>query len=139
MVKTLVSIASAFTAGFGVWHFFVPKQWDWYSYIAPQATELVVAVRAINVFFSLCLVLIGVANVLIVHFSRERFSRIVMLSVSVILWGVRCVMQILYPQGSLSPTLQYGMLSAFILILLCFVISLLLTVFQKSTLAVRIE
>ena len=40
------------SVGFGMWHFFVPKAWKWYSYIDINATELVAAVRAINVFFS---------------------------------------------------------------------------------------
>jgi hypothetical protein len=132
LIKILVSFGSIITAGFGVWHFFVPKLWDWYSYIASQATELVAAVRAINIFFSLCLVLIGVADMLFVYFQPNRFPLIVMLSVSVILWAVRCLMQILYPQGSISPMLQYGMLSAFMIVLICFLASLLLVIFNKQ-------
>ena len=130
VIKMLVSFGSVCTAAFGVWHFFVPKLWDWYSYISPQATELVLAVRAINVFFSLCLVLVGVANMLLVYFSSNRFSLIIMLSLSTILWVVRCLFQIIYPQGSANPLLQYGMLSAFILILICFSTSLLLAAFK---------
>lgn len=132
LIKILVSFGSVITAGFGVWHFFVPKLWGWYSYIAPQATELVAAIRAINVFFSLCLVLIGVADILFVYFQFRFFPLIVMLSISVILWGVRCLMQILYPQGSISPILQYGMLSAFMIVFICFLVSLLLVIFNKQ-------
>lgn len=131
MIKILVSIGSICTAAFGVWHFFVPKQWGWYSYICAQATELVLAIRAINVFFSLSLVLLGVANLLFIHFSQNRFSLAVMLSVSTILWAVRCIFQIIYPQGSAIPLLQYGMLSAFILIFICFFASLLLVLLKK--------
>jgi hypothetical protein len=134
-VKILVSFGSLCTAAFGVWHFFVPEQWDWYAYIAPQATELVLAVRAINVFFSLSLVLIGIANLLIVIFSSARFPLAVMLALSGILWAVRCVFQIVWPQGSANPSLQYGMLAAFLAIFLCFLVSLLLTVFGKSPVA----
>ena len=50
--------------GFGIWHFFVPRIWNWYSYIKPEATELFAAVRAVNFFFSLSLVLIGAANII---------------------------------------------------------------------------
>lgn len=132
MVKVLVSLGSLCMVAFGVWHFFVPVQWDWYSYISPQATELVVAVRAINVFFSLCLVLIGVANMLFVFFSPARFSLIVMLALSNILWAIRCLFQIIYPQGSANPLLQYSMLSAFILIFVSFLVSLMLVIFKKS-------
>lgn len=131
LIKILVSFGSVLTAGFGAWHFFVPRLWNWNSYISPKATELVLAVRAINVFFSLCLVLIGIADILFVFFSPNRFSLIVMLSCTAILWGVRCLMQILYPQGTLIPMLRYGMLSTFIMIFACFLISLLLTVLEK--------
>jgi len=51
MNKILVITGSAISIGFGIWHLFVPRIWDWYSYIDPSATELVLAVRAINFFF----------------------------------------------------------------------------------------
>ena len=53
LVKILVTIGSSASIGFGIWHFFVPKAWKWYSYIDPAATELIVAIRAINAFFSI--------------------------------------------------------------------------------------
>jgi hypothetical protein len=55
--KVLVTMGSTASIGFGIWHFFVPQAWNWYSYIDAEATELIVAVRAINVFFSLSLVI----------------------------------------------------------------------------------
>lgn len=33
LVKSLVIFGSSASIGFGVWHFFVPKAWKWYSYI----------------------------------------------------------------------------------------------------------
>lgn len=50
--KILVTVAGLVTMGFGIWHFFIPKVWNWYSYIDAAAPELIIAVRAINVFFS---------------------------------------------------------------------------------------
>jgi len=50
-VKILVIVSSLASIGFGIWHFFVPSIWNWYTYINQQATELILAVRAINVFF----------------------------------------------------------------------------------------
>lgn len=69
LAKILVLISSVASIGFGIWHFFVPTIWKWYSYIDINATELVAAVRAINVFFSLSLVL----NVLRRHPETEWF------------------------------------------------------------------
>jgi hypothetical protein len=132
LVKTLVMFGSSASIGFGIWHFFVPKAWKWYSYIDIQATELVSAIRAINAFFSLSLVLFGVINILLIHGDKSnRYSIIVMLAATSILWLTRVAFQVLYPQGSLYPGLQYGMLSAFVIVALCYLISLLSMLFPK--------
>jgi hypothetical protein len=125
LAKVLVTVGSTVSIGFGIWHFFVPKAWNWYSYIDAKATELVVAIRAINTFFSLCLVLFGIVNILFVCGDRaNRFSIIVMLAATCILWITRVVLQLIYPQGSVNSVLQYGLLSVFIIVLLCYLISL---------------
>jgi hypothetical protein len=129
LIKILVTLSSSASIGFGVWHFFVPTIWKWYSYIDSRATELILAVRAINVFFSLYLVLFGILNLLFVYGSKaNRYSIIVMLVATCILWLTRLVLQLVYPQGSINPVLQYGMLSAFIAINLCYLISLCIMV-----------
>ena len=64
LVKILVTIGSVISIGFGLWHFFVPSIWNWYSYFDKTAIELVLAVRTINIFFSLVLVLLGIALIL---------------------------------------------------------------------------
>ena len=131
LVKILVMIGSCASIGFGVWHFFVPTVWKWYSYMDVNATELVAAVRAINAFFSLSLVLFGVVNILLVYGDKSnRYSIIVMLAATCVLWITRVTFQVIYPQGSLYPGLQYGMLSAFVIVTLCYLIALLTVVFQ---------
>jgi hypothetical protein len=133
LVRILVLIGSAVSVGFGVWHFFVPGWWDWYSYIDRSATELVLAVRAINAFFSLSLVLFGVVNVLLVYGGRSsRYSIVVVLAATCALWMTRVVFQLVYPQGSANPVLQYGMLSAFIVVLLCYGASLVIVALGKT-------
>ncbi|MBA4374852.1 MAG: hypothetical protein C0401_01585 [Anaerolinea sp.] len=132
LVKILVGIGSSVSIGFGIWHFFVPKAWKWYSYIDINATELVVAVRAINVFFSLSLVLFGIVNILLIFGDKSnRYSMIVMLVATCILWMTRFAFQLIYPQGSMSPVLQYGMLAAFLIVSLCYIISLIIIASQK--------
>ncbi|HWQ45879.1 MAG TPA: hypothetical protein VN376_03370 [Longilinea sp.] len=121
----LVTIGSAASIGFGVWHFFVPAAWKWYTYIDRAATELVTAVRAINVFFSLSLVLFGVINILLVYAPKpELYSLLVVLGATCVLWLARVIMQIVFPQGSINPWLQYRMLAGFVVILLCYLIPL---------------
>jgi hypothetical protein len=131
LVKILVMIGSIASIGFGTWHFFVPNTWKWYSYIDTDATELVAAVRAINAFFSLSLVLFGLVNILFICGDKSnRYSIIVMLAATSILWLTRVAFQLIYPQGSMNPILQYGMLTAFIVVCLCYVISLGIMVSQ---------
>ena len=132
LVKILIMIGSSTSIGFGIWHFFVPKAWNWYSYIDGNATELIAAIRAINAFFSLSLVLFGVVNILLVYGDKSnRYSITVVLAATCILWLTRVAFQMFYPQGSLYPGLQYGMLSAFVIVTLCYLISLLGILFEK--------
>ena len=133
LVKILVIIGSVSSIGFGVWHFFVPAMWNWYSYIDVNATELVVAIQAINAFFSLSLVLFGIVNLLLIFGDKSnRYSIIVVLAATSIMWVTRSAFQLVYPQGSMSPVLQYGMLSAFIIVSLCYIFALLIMVSQKT-------
>lgn len=132
LVQILVMTGSSISIGFGLWHFFVPKAWNWYSYIDINATELVAAVRAINAFFSLSLVLFGIVNILLVYGDKSnRYSVIVVLAATCVLWITRVAFQVIYPQGSLYPGLQYGMLSVFVVVTLCYLVSLLVVMFQK--------
>lgn len=131
LVKIFVMIGSSASIGFGVWHFFVPGLWNWYAYIDSHATELVIAVRATNVFFSSSLVLFGIINILFVYGGKSnRYSIIVLLAATSLLWLTRVFLQVIYPQGSQYPGLQFGMLAAFTLVSLCYVISLLMIMFK---------
>lgn len=132
LVKIFVTVGSSASIGFGIWHFFVPKAWNWYSYIDARAAELIVAIRAINVFFSLSLVLFGMLNLLFVCGGKaNRYSIIVMLAATCVLWLTRLAFQIIHPQGSINPLLQYGMLTAFVFITLCYMVSLYLIAVQE--------
>jgi hypothetical protein len=132
--RILITIGSTASIGFGVWHFFVPRMWSWYSYIDASAAELVLAVRAINVFFSLSLVLFGVMNLLLAYGPRvDRYSMLVVLGATCVLWAARVVMQLAYPQGSMNPALQYGMLAAFVVVLGCYAASLALALGRGGT------
>lgn len=133
LVRILVTIGSSASIGFGIWHFFVPSVWKWYSYINADATELIVAIRAINVFFSLSLVLFGALDILFIyHNDANRFSLIALLSATCILWLTRVLLQVIYPQGSQYPGLQFGMLAGFSFVAVCYIVSLILIVSVKK-------
>ena len=128
-----ITLGSAASIGFGIWHFFVPRLWDWYSYIDASATELIVAIRAINVFFSLALVLFGLMNLLLAHGPGDsRYAALVVLGATCILWSARVMMQVVYPQGSMHAILQFGLLLAFALVLACYAVALLLLILDES-------
>jgi hypothetical protein len=115
-IRLTTVIGSLITIGFGAWHLFVPRLWHWYHYIEEQATELVAAVRAINFFFSISLVLFGITNIVFVYRKpADPFYLRVQLLMASLLWGARVVMQLLYPQGTINPALRYGMLATFVL------------------------
>jgi hypothetical protein len=81
---------------------------------------------------SLSLVLFGILNILFVCGGKaNRYSIIVMLAATCILWLTRVFIQVIYPQGTLHPGLQYGMLSAFTIVFLCYAITLLMIWFQR--------
>jgi len=129
LVKILMMIGSSASIGFGIWHFFVPNAWNWFSYIDIHATELVAAIRAINTFFSLSLIIFGTVNIMLIYGDKSnRYSIIVLLAATCILWLTRVVFQLIYPQGSINPVLQYGMLSAFIIVFLCYTVALIIIV-----------
>ncbi|PKL26176.1 MAG: hypothetical protein CVV47_03335 [Spirochaetae bacterium HGW-Spirochaetae-3] len=116
VTRILVTLGSSVSIGFGLWHFFVPKAWNWYSYIDARATELIVAVRAVNFFFSLSLVLFGLMNVfMILGNGASRYPLLVCLGANCVLWFARVLFQFMYPQGSIQPILQFSMLSSFII------------------------
>lgn len=122
-MKLLVIIGSAISIGFGIWHLFVPGLWKWYSYMDSSAKELIIAVRAINVFFSLSLILFGIVNILFIWGDKSnRYSMIVMLGATCILWVTRLAFQVIYPQGTINSMLQYGMLATFAVVFLCYFI-----------------
>jgi hypothetical protein len=131
LVRVLTTVGSIITIGFGMWHFFVPTIWHWHTYIDSKATELVRAIQAINIFFSLSLVLIGLMNIILIWSSESnRFSILIVLSASIVLWVTRSILQITYPQGSIKPFLRYGMLLTFLLVTVLYFASFVLTVAQ---------
>lgn len=133
VVRILITLGSAASIGIGIWHFFVPTIWNWDSYINDSATELVVAVRALNVFFSLSLVLFGLMNLLMVFGPRtSRYAAFVVLGPTCLLWSARVVMQLLYPQGSMNAILQYGLLLSFASVLVCYAVSLFVVAARKD-------
>jgi hypothetical protein len=106
----------AVALGFGIWHFAVPALYRWWSYVPGAPETLVAAVDATNFFFSFSLCLIGVTNIVmpLITDASQPVSKY-WLWANVVLWTSRVVYQLVKPQGSHNPALQWGMTAAFML------------------------
>lgn len=132
LYRVLTTVASLVTVGFGFWHFFIPKIWQWYSHIDARASELVLAVMMTNLFFSLSLVLMGLMNIVLVWSTETSdFTLLVVLTASALLWMTRVIVQISRPQGSFFPWMQYGMLGAFVVVTSLYITSIALIIVGK--------
>lgn len=130
----MVTASSLVSIAFGLWHFFVPGIWDWYSYVNAESPELVIAIRATNVFFSLSLVLFGALNLLFVY-RKPMVGYYVrtLLWANVLLWATRVGLQITYPQGTEMTGLAPLMLFIFSAVLAGYLIPLFIWPVLRST------
>jgi hypothetical protein len=122
----LQMVGGAVTLGFGAWHFAVPTLWGWRSYVPGAPESLVDAVAATNFFMSFSLSLVGAMSIampLLVDIAEPvgRFW----LWANVGLWTTRALYQLVKPQGTHRPALQWGMTGAFIATDLLFLLAAL--------------
>jgi len=110
--------------GFGLWHFAVPGIYGWQSYVPEAPQSLVDAVAATNFFMSLSLSMFGASNIVmpLLAESATPLGRY-WLWANVGLWTTRVVYQLVKPQGSHNPALQWGMTGAFVLTDLLFIVA----------------
>ena len=119
-------VGGAVALGFGLWHFTVPGAYGWQSYVPEAPQTLVDAVAATNFFMSFSLSLIGASNIVmpLLAESATPVGRY-WLWANVGLWTTRAAYQLVKPQGSHNPALQWGMTGAFILTDLLFIVAAL--------------
>jgi hypothetical protein len=126
LFRLLVIAGGTVSVGFGIWHFFVPATYGWWAAIVDETGELVRAVRAINIFFSLSLAIFGLQSILFtLHEWANLFVMRVQLAAMTALWTARVALQIAYPQGALIGIAPI-MLGSFVIVLLCFLVPLVL-------------
>lgn len=122
--KILLVVGGSITLCFGVWHFFVPVKYNWFSYFPSLPSELKRAIEASNFFLSTMLVLFGI---LTIYFTISEASEVkIMMIMMSVLWLTRTIYQIVEPQGSLIPCLSVLLTVVFFATSLCFIIPLIL-------------
>lgn len=82
----------------GIWHFFIPYIYKWYSYIPNAPREITVSVDWINYFFSLLLT--GI-SLLLLYMTKEIFSKnrevLIFYTFLVFVWLNRIIITIVHP------------------------------------------
>ena len=96
--RILLNIGLSISLLFGLWHFFIPYMFNWYSYIPDAPRSIIVSIDWINFFFSL--LLFGISIILlflqkqIVQVNTNVYSFFALL---VFTWLSRIVITIIHP------------------------------------------
>jgi hypothetical protein len=119
-------VGGAVALGFGVWHFAVPGLYSWQSYVPEAPQTLVDAVAATNFFMSFSLSLVGATSIAmpLLTDTATPVGRY-WLWANVGLWTTRAMYQLVKPQGTHNPALQWGMFGAFMVTDLLFIVAAL--------------
>lgn len=119
-------VGGAVALGFGVWHFAVPGLYSWQSYVPDAPQTLVDAVAATNFFMSFSLSMVGATSIAM-PFLADTTTPVgrCWLWANVGLWTTRAVYQLVKPQGTHNPALQWGMFGAFMVTDLLFIVAAL--------------
>jgi magnesium-transporting ATPase (P-type) len=98
VIQVLYITGLALSASIGIWHFFVPEMFQWYSYIPSEYENLIVGIDWTNFFFSM--LLSGYSIILILMrkkvFSYEA-STLVMYGFMVFVWFCRVAITFIKP------------------------------------------
>ena len=117
----------------GVWHFFVPSMFGWYTYIPNQYENLIVGIDWTNFFFSLLLT--GVSGLLVI-LGRKVFAKnkevTIFYALLVFTWFCRVLITFINP-WPLEPIAwsAYGQQVAAFIIFLALAIPFVFLIFMR--------
>ena len=104
----------------GVWHFFVPRMFQWYSYIPREYEVLVVSINWVNLCFSL--LLSGISLILLLWHKKVlacNQEAITIYGFLVIVWIFRVIIAIINPcPPEANVWLSYGQFAASVFIMI---------------------
>lgn len=105
------NIACIVSCMVGIWHFFVPYSFKWYSYIPNAPIEIYQSINYVNFCFSFLLT--GISLLLLIV-QKKLFSNMKELKIFymffVLVWLSRVIIQIIWPWPS---NLQIGLVIGF--------------------------
>lgn len=129
-IKILYYFILIISALVGLWHFFVPKMFQWYDYLPMEYENLIVAIDWINYCFSL--LLFGLSLLLILLGKKVlsvKGESIYFYFFLTLVWGFRTMLALFIEPWPLEPipAAAIGQLCASIIIfIIMFVISVAL-------------
>jgi hypothetical protein len=98
LMRVLLNTGFAISLLFGVWHFFIPYMFQWYSYIPTAPRPIIVSIDWINFLFSLLLagnsILLIINQKKIVKKEKSIFSFYLLL---LLCWFARVVITFIDP------------------------------------------
>ncbi len=113
--KLIVIIGLVISTLVGLWHFFVPYLYQWYSYIPEAPRAIIVSVDWINFLFSL---LLSGNSIILIFFRKKLFKGdnilVTYYGFLVGVWFCRIVITIIHPWN--YDFMLLGQLVAFIII-----------------------
>ncbi len=124
--RLLLLTGLCISLGFGLWHFAIPYQYRWHSYLPGAPRAITVSIDWINFFFSL--LLSGVSMVLIL-FRKRIYKRdplaVTMFAFMTFVWFSRVAITLIRPWAERFTPIKAAQISGFSIIFLLFLIPLL--------------
>lgn len=120
IIMVFFNIACIISCMVGIWHFFAPYAFKWYSYIPDAPIEIYQSINYINFCFSFLLT--GI-SVLLIIVQKQLFANLKELKIFyvffVLVWLLRVIIQIIWPwPSSLQILLVIGFTMEFIFALI---------------------
>jgi hypothetical protein len=114
----------------GVWHFFVPYAFKWYSYIPGAPRQITVSIDWINFFFSLFLSGISLLLFLFRHeIAKRNRVAVAFYGFLTFVWACRVAITLIHPWS--YDTILIAQSGAFLFVFLLLAIPFARLVFQK--------
>jgi hypothetical protein len=113
-MRLSLTLGLALSLAFGLWHFIIPYQFDWFGYVPDAPRAVVVSVDWVNFFFSL---LLTGLSALLLRFRRRLFADEVaraFYGLLLVTWASRVVVTIVHPWA--YDAMFAGQMSAFVVV-----------------------
>lgn len=126
MIRGMYTLGLVISLLIGIWHFFVPYMFSWYSYIPDVPIQIKVSIDYINFFFSLLLA----GNSLSLLCLKKRIfagnrEALVFYSFLVFVWLCRVIIIIILPWNGVYDLMFMGQLVGFTVLFIIMLIPML--------------